>query len=427
MGDMEDMVNDRCNDEWESLDEGTKMDIDMERKLDHEKAHERALAKPDTQPLAIAPEIAEKLALAGDLSGLTPPQKVAYYGYRCQMLGLDPMGRPFDYLQLNGKLVLYANKGCTEQLTESRKLSSQIVSRELMEGGLFAVGVRVTGADGRCTENMAVVPLGSTALEARANMMMKCATKALRRTVLSHCGLGMLDETEVDTIPGARRVGELEHAPIKPVVPMKQARAVDAAAQPVVELPSTPPATAPAAPPPAKNGQIETASVNFKSHTPSTGVGKPWKFIAEDGTFYTLSDSLAAEIRALAKENKPIPLNYRYGTHGREILSLCIGDLPPVGEAPLDKSELQDAYDAAEGDEHIVLLVKETKKSGTTAKGPWTRFAFVGADKVWYSTFSSTCAERLRAAMTEERAATFKAVAKDFKGTTSYDITGVRP
>ena len=34
---------------------------------------------------------------------------------------------------------------------------------------------------------------------------MKAETKAKRRATLSICGLGMLDETEIETIPDARR------------------------------------------------------------------------------------------------------------------------------------------------------------------------------------------------------------------------------
>jgi len=40
--------------------------------------------------------------------------------------------------------------------------------------------------------------------EARSNAMMKAETKAKRRVTLSICGLGMLDESETDSIPGAR-------------------------------------------------------------------------------------------------------------------------------------------------------------------------------------------------------------------------------
>jgi hypothetical protein len=35
---------------------------------------------------------------------------------------------------------------------------------------------------------------------------MKCETKAKRRVTLSFCGLGMLDESEVESVPGAVRV-----------------------------------------------------------------------------------------------------------------------------------------------------------------------------------------------------------------------------
>jgi hypothetical protein len=42
--------------------------------------------------------------------------------------------------------------------------------------------------------------------DALANALMKAETKSKRRVTLSICGLGMLDETEVDTIPDARKV-----------------------------------------------------------------------------------------------------------------------------------------------------------------------------------------------------------------------------
>ena len=42
--------------------------------------------------------------------------------------------------------------------------------------------------------------------EALANAYMKAETKAKRRVTLSICGLGMLDETEVETIPDAKQV-----------------------------------------------------------------------------------------------------------------------------------------------------------------------------------------------------------------------------
>jgi hypothetical protein len=51
------------------------------------------------------------------------------------------------------------------------------------------------------------VALGTLKGDALANALMKCETKAKRRVTLSLAGLGWLDETELETIPGVR-VGE---------------------------------------------------------------------------------------------------------------------------------------------------------------------------------------------------------------------------
>ena len=153
----------------------------------------------------LTPEIVSSIVINGDLSKLTPTQKVEYYNYRCHQADLDPAAKPFDLLTLNGKQILYANASCTQQLTQNRKLSHQVTNRELVDG-IYCVFVRVTGPDGRSTENMGAVPVDSLKGEAKANAMLKSTTKAIRRAVLAHCGLGMMDETEVETIPGAQTI-----------------------------------------------------------------------------------------------------------------------------------------------------------------------------------------------------------------------------
>ena len=150
----------------------------------------------------IDPKILESLVIRGDLGGLTPSQKVEYYGYRCAQVGLDPSAKPFDLMVFQGKQVLYANKSCTEQLIAKHGLSTQIVAREKMDD-IYCVHARVTGSDGRFSENMGAVPLKGLQGDAMANALLKATTKAVRRTVLAFCGLGMLDETEVESIPGA--------------------------------------------------------------------------------------------------------------------------------------------------------------------------------------------------------------------------------
>jgi hypothetical protein len=156
-------------------------------------------------PVALNPAIIANIVTAGDLSQLDNAQRVQYYNFRCQQAGLDPSAKPFDLLKLNGKLVLYANATCTQQLCAVHKLTTTVVAREKMDDA-YVVVVRVSGPDGRATENMGAVPIAGLKGEAFANALMKAQTKAIRRTVLAHCGLGMLDETEVVTIPNAQRV-----------------------------------------------------------------------------------------------------------------------------------------------------------------------------------------------------------------------------
>lgn len=147
----------------------------------------------------------EQVVIGGDLSKLTPGQRVSYYNAVCRSLGLNPLTKPFDYLNLNGKLVLYARKDATEQLRSTRKVSVRITGRELVDD-VYVVTAQATLPDGRTDESIGAVAIGGLKGEARANAMMKAETKAKRRVTLSICGLGMLDETEIETIPDARRV-----------------------------------------------------------------------------------------------------------------------------------------------------------------------------------------------------------------------------
>ena len=160
------------------------------------------ISMPKGEVAAIDPAIIESIVTKGDLSGLNQVLKVQYYNYRCNQIGLDPSAKPFDLLNLSGKQVLYANAGATQQLCNLHKLSTQITNKERVDD-IYLVSVRVTGADGRSSENQGAVSVGGLKGDALANAVLKCTTKAIRRSVLAHCGLGMLDETEVDTIPSA--------------------------------------------------------------------------------------------------------------------------------------------------------------------------------------------------------------------------------
>lgn len=149
--------------------------------------------------------VIERVVALGDLSKLSTEDRVRYYSTLCQSLGFNPLTRPFDYLTLNGKLVLYARKDATDQLRNLRHVSVQIVGKERVDD-LYVVTARATLPDGRTDEEIGAVAIGAIKGDALANALMKAITKAKRRVTLSICGLGLLDESEVETIPNAKGV-----------------------------------------------------------------------------------------------------------------------------------------------------------------------------------------------------------------------------
>lgn len=159
----------------------------------------------------ILPQDIERVLIGGDLAKLTIDQRLSYYNSLCQSLGLNPMTRPFDYLNLNGKLVLYAKKDATEQLRKRWGVSVEEVRHDFkQELGLYVVTAIGNDATGRKDTGTGAVSVANLKGDALANAIMKAETKAKRRLTLSICGLGMLDETEIETIRGARVLAEVQ-------------------------------------------------------------------------------------------------------------------------------------------------------------------------------------------------------------------------
>jgi hypothetical protein len=157
-------------------------------------------------------DVMESVLLKGDLGKLTPEERAHYCEAVCRSMGLNPLTRPFEYITLNGKLTLYATRGCADQLRKINNISLEVVS-EKIEDEVLSVRVRARMSDGRTDEDLGAVPFAATLHgEARSNQWLKCVTKAKRRVTLSICGLGFLDETEVETIPAAAKRPAL-HAP----------------------------------------------------------------------------------------------------------------------------------------------------------------------------------------------------------------------
>lgn len=147
----------------------------------------------------------ERVIVAGDLSKLSPDERWSYYQGVCRSVGLNPFTQPFAYLNLSGKLVLYAQKGATEQL---RRIYGVSLSKPEIQfdSGIVIVTVSAQDGRGRSDTDIGAVNIDGLRGEARANAVMKAITKAKRRTTLSICGLGMLDESETDSIAGAQVV-----------------------------------------------------------------------------------------------------------------------------------------------------------------------------------------------------------------------------
>lgn len=145
------------------------------------------------------------LVLGGDLSKMDNKARVGYYVQLCQSLSLNPHTQPFQILKFQGKEIMYATKSCTEQLRKLWGVSVTKLERH-QEGDVLVVVAYVVDGTGRTDAGTGAVPVTNLKGEALANAFMKAETKAKRRATLSICGLGILDESELDTMPQATQV-----------------------------------------------------------------------------------------------------------------------------------------------------------------------------------------------------------------------------
>lgn len=198
---------------------------------------------------AVQPVSAETLELVlakGDLSQLTAAQRLEYYTRVCKTLGLNPLTRPFRYMNFQGQTLLYATKDCTDQLRSLRKVNVRIVDKTL-DGDLFMVTAQAKLPDGRSDEDVGAVSLTRLYGDQRANAIMRAMTKAKRRVTLSLCGLGLLDESELESMNGAQTF-DAEEAPPPPVPMPRVEPAAERYAQQAPQRQPEPPKVAPAAP-----------------------------------------------------------------------------------------------------------------------------------------------------------------------------------
>lgn len=155
----------------------------------------------------------QKFLFYGDLSGLSKPAQNEYLFRLSKSMGLNPWMRPFDMILLNGKLTVYANKGCAQQLRNLYhvtlnkvyagylRLSPTKVDERIYEVEMEAVRPDPMSEGGfrRETETGAI-PIHELQGEALSNAIMKCVTKAKRRATLSISEVALPDESEIESM-----------------------------------------------------------------------------------------------------------------------------------------------------------------------------------------------------------------------------------
>lgn len=262
-------------------------------------------------------DIMEQVIIKGDLSKLTPQERTSYYMKVCESIGLNPLTKPFEYILLNNKLQLYALKACTEQLRGIHGVSVTDLT-ESMHEGVFIVTAKVVNKEGRTDAAKGAVPIAGLKGESLANAMMKAETKAKRRATLSLCGLGWLDESEVESIAGAQVVPGGGAAPMETVT-----------AAPKVEAPKAeePKATEPA---PATKDERAWARTVFE---------QVQGLIKGSATAADINDALKANKAGLKDLERISPPNFEklktYAVTRREELKGELNDpLPDLPDDP---------------------------------------------------------------------------------------------
>jgi hypothetical protein len=67
-----------------------------------------AVATRAEEPQLTPFEVIERVITQGDLAKMSAQERVAFYWRTCESLGLNPLTRPFEFINLNGKLTMYA-------------------------------------------------------------------------------------------------------------------------------------------------------------------------------------------------------------------------------------------------------------------------------------------------------------------------------
>jgi len=142
--------------------------------------------------------VVRAVILEKNLAKLDDGQRVAYVKKICELVGISWISKPFDIIKMPGVgEILYANKSCGSQLRKVYGIALAIVETWEAAGNIF-VKIHARDKFGREDEDIGFAPIAGLKGEKHGNAFLKAVTKGKRRVTLSICGLGFLDETEVE-------------------------------------------------------------------------------------------------------------------------------------------------------------------------------------------------------------------------------------
>lgn len=255
----------------------------------------------------------EAVLAKGDLSKLTDEQRVDYLLKVCDALGISPLTQPLRFLTMEGKLVLYATKDCTEQLRKLHGVSVTDIATQRVDD-IYVVLAKVQDKTGRTDASTGAVGVGTLKGNALANAIMKAETKAKRRATLSICGLGVLDETEIETIRGAV-------VPVHTEVSVTPLPLLDAAAEPAPE-----PAPEPPKPRTFRDCRLLKVTARTASNGFTTWADVEFAGVDEHGEEVTLTLPTAADSRdaslsvaeQLCQGNEKVAIHTKIGARNKK-------------------------------------------------------------------------------------------------------------
>lgn len=153
-------------------------------------------AGAEEKTFELTPEILQKILVDGDVAALTSEERMNYYLHMCDKAGVDPAGRPFEFISFKDrktgktKMILYARKGCAEQLRRIHGISitdTKVTFNEKM----VVCTCTARNALGRSESDVGAVVLAAGYTDLA---LMRAVTKAKRRVTFGICGLGDIEE-----------------------------------------------------------------------------------------------------------------------------------------------------------------------------------------------------------------------------------------